>query len=134
MDSTPPMVALIDFPSHDETRQRFAFGPALRWLVADREDQVADVIDEAHGLAQQGHWCVGWISFEAAPAFDACLPTHPAAPGQPLAVFAVFEHAQPWPTGASDPWQTEPWQSKLSPQVFEKQIHAIHDWIKAGEV
>ncbi|MES2088951.1 MAG: chorismate-binding protein, partial [Pseudomonadota bacterium] len=134
MDEAPAMVALIDFPGPDGTRQRWAFGPALRWLVADRADQVQGVLDQAHALAKQGRWCVGWVSFEAASAFDACLPIHPSPAGYPLALFAVFDHSLPWPARPPGSWQTQPWQSPLPPQAFEQQIEAIHDWIRAGEV
>ncbi len=47
---------------------------------------------EAH--AKAGRWCVGYVRYEAASAFDAALQTHPA--DGPLAWFAVFDRALPW--------------------------------------
>nr|AAQ18210.1 probable p-aminobenzoate-synthase component [uncultured bacterium] len=130
----PPPVALIDFPSA-QGRQRLNFGPALHWLVATEADQVRRVIDAAHEHARQGRWCVGWVAYEAAPAFDVHLPVHPPEPGQPLALFAVFEHALPWPDEApSAAWQTAPWQSGLNEQDFTDQVEAIRELIRAGEV
>ncbi|MDE2400334.1 MAG: chorismate-binding protein [Burkholderiales bacterium] len=156
--SGPPLVALVDFPPRPDTgevdqpnpqgtqrppqeRQRHAFGPALHWLVATEPSQVASVIDTAHEYARQGHWCLGWVAFEAASAFDAALPVLPPQTGEPLAVFAVFDHAHPWPEAvfAAQPmplaaWQTQPWQSPLSPATFKTQVGAIHELIRNGEV
>ncbi|RZK99180.1 MAG: bifunctional aminodeoxychorismate synthase component I/aminotransferase [Rubrivivax sp.] len=131
----PSPVALIDFPSPQGSRQRLGFDQALTWLVATDMGQVRSIIDAAHAHARQGRWCVGWVAYEAAPAFDAHLPVHQPESGQPWAVFAVFDHALPWPdshhTGA---WQTTPWQSSLDTPAFTAQVEAIRELIRAGEV
>jgi para-aminobenzoate synthetase/4-amino-4-deoxychorismate lyase len=128
-------VALIDFPAAQGDRQRLAFDPPLTWLVASELSQVRGVIDHAHEHARQGRWCVGWVAYESAPAFDDHLSVHPPEPGHPLAVFAVFEQAAPWPeslpTGA---WQTTDWQSGLDTHDFTAKVEAIRELIRAGEV
>jgi len=133
--SLPPPVALVDFPATQGGRQRLAFGPALTWLVATDHGDVRSVIDAAHQHARQGRWCVGWVAYEAAPAFDHHLPVHTPEAGQPLAMFAVFEHATAWPeplqTGA---WQTTDWQSGLKAHEFTAKVEAIRELIRAGEV
>ncbi len=131
----PSPVALLDFPAAPGGRQRLAFGPALTWLVATDLPQVRSVIDAAHEHARQGRWCVGWVAYEAAPAFDDHLPVCTPEPGQALAMFAVFDQALPWPAaGPTGAWQTAPWQSGLSAPAFTAQIAAIHELIQAGEV
>jgi para-aminobenzoate synthetase/4-amino-4-deoxychorismate lyase len=136
--ASPWPVALLDLPTAQGTRLRCAFGPALHWLVATELAQVRSTIDAAHEHARQGRWCVGWVAFEAAPAFDTSLPTCPPEPGQPLAVFAVFDQALPWPEHlreASDkPWRTAPWTSSLNAESFTAQVESIHELIRAGEV
>jgi para-aminobenzoate synthetase/4-amino-4-deoxychorismate lyase len=52
---------------------------------------VQAVLDAVHAAAEAGHWCVGHVRYEAAPAFDAALQTH-AADG-PLVWFAVHDGA-----------------------------------------
>ena len=51
--------------------------------------------------AKAGQWCVGYVRYEAASAFDKALLTH-AAQG-PLAWFAVYDEALAWPRLAVDP-------------------------------
>jgi len=102
--------ALIDFsdPAQPQgPRLRHAFGAARQTLVAHRLDQVRGVLEAVQAAAQQGLWCVGYLRYEAAPAFDAALTVH-AATG-PLAWFAVYDQALPWPDPADlNPaaWQT----------------------------
>jgi hypothetical protein len=74
---------------------RCSFEAPVRTLVAHTPAQVVPLLNEVQVLAQQGYWCVGYLRYEAASAFDAALTTH-AADG-PLAWFGVFERASPWP-------------------------------------
>ncbi|MGH6647162.1 chorismate-binding protein [Aquabacterium sp.] len=131
----PPPVALIDFPAPQGGRQRLGFSQPLTWLVATEPGQVRSTIDAAHGEALRGRWCVGWVAYEAAPAFDDHLPVHQAEPGQPLAMFAVFDQAWPWPDNTPpSTWQTTPWRSGLNAQDFTAQVECIRELIRAGEV
>ncbi|MBA4109453.1 MAG: bifunctional aminodeoxychorismate synthase component I/aminotransferase [Leptothrix sp. (in: Bacteria)] len=132
---SPAPVALLDFPAAQGGRQRHAFGPALTWLVATELAEVRNIIDAAHEQARQGRWCLGWVAYEAAPAFDDHLPVCAPQPGQALAMFAVFDQALAWPMAAQQSaWQTAPWHSTLSPHAFTAQVEAIHELIRAGEV
>src|SRR5256885_932644 len=65
---------LIDFPNpHDGSaaRLRHGFGPPLRSLAAHAPEQVRGVLDAVQQAAQAGLWCLGWVRYEAAAAFDA---------------------------------------------------------------
>ncbi len=96
--------ALIDFSDPQDPgapRLRLAFGAARLHLQADKLAEVRGVLDavQAHSLA--GRWCVGYVAYEAAPAFDAALAVHtPSDSHGPLAWFAVYDQALPWPAEA----------------------------------
>ena len=87
--------------------------------------------------AEQGLWCVGWLAYEAASAFDTAYEgaVHPPRAGQPLAWFAV--HAGPegddLPQSAAALPQTQPWQSAMTRPQFERDVQQIHAAIAAGE-
>jgi para-aminobenzoate synthetase / 4-amino-4-deoxychorismate lyase len=130
--------ALVDFPptSPDGPRQRWRLHRPSQWLVAHDPSQVPGLLDAAHALSQQGQWAVGWVAYEAAPGLDPCLPVKALPPGQPYAVFAVFDAAQPWdepnaPTGA---WQMSAWQAALSDAAVSQRIEEVRTLIQAGEV
>jgi para-aminobenzoate synthetase/4-amino-4-deoxychorismate lyase len=129
------MQALIDFcdPHGQQPALRCAFKSPEQTLVAHTLDQVKPLLDEVEKLSQQGHWCVGYVRFEAAPAFDAALSVH-AADG-PLTWFGVYTQAHDWPTPTtSDADQTQvQWHSQIDRAEFDANMARIHQAIAAGE-
>jgi para-aminobenzoate synthetase/4-amino-4-deoxychorismate lyase len=131
--------ALVDFsdPHHPQgTRLRHAFGAARQHLIAHRLEDVRPVLDAVQAAAQQGLWCVGYVHYEAAPAFDAALAVH-AADG-PLAWFAVYEQALPWPAdlsaGAPDAGIQVDWQAPLTRTELDTAMGSIQQAIAQGEL
>lgn len=133
--------ALIDFsnPDHpDGPRLRQAFGVARQVLVAREPQQVRAVLDAVQEAAQQGAWCVGYLRYEAAPAFDAALAVHPA--DGPLAWFAVYDEALPWPGDAADAVDAADaavqvqWQETCPRPVFDAALAGIQRAIAQGEL
>ena len=130
----PQPHALIDFgdPHHTAAPLRLAFGPPDQVLVAHAVDEVAAVLAQVDALSRQGRWCVGYVRYEAAPAFDAALQVH-AADG-PLAWFGV--HTQPLPdvlpASAAEP--TVVWDGGVQRVVFDQNMAEIHRAIAAGEL
>jgi para-aminobenzoate synthetase / 4-amino-4-deoxychorismate lyase len=126
--------ALVDFADPrqpDGPRLRQAFGAPREVLVAHRMEDVRAVLDAAQAAALRGAWCVGYLRYEAAPAFDAALVTYPAE--GPLAWFAVHDTALPWP----DPLQETPpqlrWQEPITRTAFEAVLAQLQHAITGGE-
>ncbi|HEX6559654.1 MAG TPA: hypothetical protein VF021_09325, partial [Longimicrobiales bacterium] len=74
---------LVDFPA----LPRRAFLQPGAVLLAERLADVRPVLAEAERRALNGQWVVGFVAYEAAPAFDSNLRVH-APTGLPLAWFA----------------------------------------------
>jgi para-aminobenzoate synthetase/4-amino-4-deoxychorismate lyase len=146
-------VALLDFPAPstrtglprpDASRQRWRFERPRQWLLAHDPRQVPALLDAAHALSRQGHWCIGWVAYEAAPGLNDHLPVKALPPGQPYAVWAVFDEALPWPdeatrqspgeTQSSANWTVQGWQADLDDATVMARIDQIHALIRAGEV
>jgi para-aminobenzoate synthetase/4-amino-4-deoxychorismate lyase len=86
--------ALIDFRSPDDgvAPLRLAFGAPRERLRAMSLDEVAPLLARVDALACAGAWCVGYVAYEAAGAFDEAFETHaPGDPTRPLAAFAVYD-------------------------------------------
>lgn len=126
--------ALIDFiaPVEGAARERLAFFDPLAVLQADTLDEVPLVLQRVEAEARQGRWCVGFVAYEAAPAFDRAMQAH--RPDGRLAWFGVFDRAQPWP--APSPLRYEPlsWTAGIDRAGFERAIARIHAAIADGEV
>ena len=131
------VISLLDFtPALDAgaPRLRHAFGSPRGLLVAQGLHEVRGVLDAAHAAAQQGRWCVGFVRYEAAPAFDAALVAHPA--DGPLAWFAVYDAPLPWPEGtdaaaAAAPAQVD-WADRHDRARFDAALAQIQQAIAAG--
>lgn len=130
MTTTPR--ALIDFLQEDGAPLRLALDDCVEVLRADTPDQVRGVLNAAERRAQAGAWCVGYLRYEAASAFDNAFVTHPA--DGPLAWFGVFRKAGPWPVSTSAvATDTTEWTTALDRPTFDARVARIHAAIRAGE-
>ena len=128
------ITALVDFSDPSQPgapRLRHAFGTPLRTLVAHTQEQVRPLLDAVQAASDQGQWCVGYLQYEAAPAFDAALAVH-AADG-PLAWFAVFDKPLPWPEAAVGTAQID-WQSFIARADFDAAMATLLQAIADGEL
>jgi para-aminobenzoate synthetase/4-amino-4-deoxychorismate lyase len=126
--------ALIDFTgaAAEGGALRCAFDAPVRTLAAHDVAQVASVLQEAEQAARAGHWCVGFVRYEAAAAFEPGCALHTAE--QPLAWFGVYERACPWPTALPMDYRPLQWRSALQREAFDRRIARIHQAIADGEV
>ncbi|HEX7864786.1 MAG TPA: aminodeoxychorismate synthase component I [Variovorax sp.] len=130
---------LIDFaqPRGDgAARLRLRFGAPSRVLVARTAAEVRPVLEAVETLAREGRWCVGYLRYEAAAAFDTAFAVH-VGDGGPLAWFGVHDEAQPWPEqapGDAPPVPPVDWQDSLSRADFDHRMQAIHRAISNGEL
>jgi len=129
--------ALIDFADANDSaapRLRHAFGQPRQVLVAHDLADVRQVLDAVQMAAQQGRWCVGYLRYEAAPAFDSALAVH--APEGPLAWFAVYDEVLAWPedAGLETPAPGIDWLETCPRPVFDAAVAHIQNAIAAGEM
>lgn len=129
------MQALIDFCSVHSGQAgalRCGFDAPLQTLVAHTLDEVRPLLDSVDRLARQGRWCVGYVRYEAAPAFDDALTVH-AAQG-PLAWFGVYDKALDWPAEETHEPAVATWHDSLTREAFNRNMDAIHQAIGAGKL
>jgi len=142
-DGTPPRKAM---PA-GSAALRVAFGEPVEVLVAHRLDQVKTVLQAVQDRASRGQWCVGYVRYEASPAFDNAFDVHPAT--GPLAWFGV--HDAPLPAAderpGPPPVDRSPnqvatgdvthrviWQPGLERTRFDVALDRLHQAIADGEI
>ncbi|MEX2584095.1 MAG: aminodeoxychorismate synthase component I [Gemmatimonadota bacterium] len=83
----------IRFDSLDPVRgaRSFVFERLSEELVATSLDEVGPALEHASRRVTEGAYAAGYLSYEAAPAFDAALAVQPPVPGLPLLWFGIFE-------------------------------------------
>ena len=127
----------IDFSDPNDSaapRLRHAFGSPCQVLVAHDLADVRPLLDAVQLAAQQGRWCVGYLHYEAAPAFDSALTVH--TPDGPLAWFAVYDEVLAWSevAGLETPAPGIEWLETCPRPMFDAAVSHIQNAIAAGEM
>ncbi len=124
----------VDFiaPEPGELPLRASFDAPTHVLTAQNPDQVCGVLEAVQAHAESGAWCVGYLAYEAAAAFDAAFTVRPLESG-PLTWFAVFDAPCPWVETTTEPAEIQ-WHTPLNPADAQAAIASIHSRIAEGEV
>ena len=124
-------------PAAGSAALRVAFGEPVDVLVAHTLDQVKPVLQAVQERSLGGQWCVGYVRYEAAPAFDSALHVHPTT--GPLVWFGV--HDAPLPAADEAPGSTAPgdmarvtWQPGIHRTRFDGALDRLHQAIADGEI
>lgn len=126
------MRARIDFPQADGKRERFAFAAPREVLRATTPGAVSVVLAEAERQAQAGCWAVGYVAYEAAPAFDAALRVRPASGTLPLACFAIYATPGTVPCVPAADFSCGPWRMFPALETGLAAIDTVQRGIAAG--
>jgi para-aminobenzoate synthetase/4-amino-4-deoxychorismate lyase len=132
-DRLPPTLLL---QASSAANRWLAFEQPLAILAAHRLEEVTEVVARATEAARQGLWAAGFLTYEAAPAFDPAFVTR-AAGALPLVWFGLFEKPRrvaleelPF-TGAS-PRHAE-WQPTLGARKFAHRVERVHAAVARGD-
>ncbi len=104
-------------------------------LETRRLEEVAGIVARAAEAAEGGLWAAGFLTYEAAPAFDPALVTGRAG-SLPLVWFGLFERPREvtldeLATGAS--LELGDWTPTLDPEAYARRITTIRQAIARGD-
>ncbi len=106
--------------------------------VAYREtrtlSEVRSVLAWAEAEAEKGHLAVGFVAYEAAPAFDSSLQVHPSGE-HPLIGFGLWDEAESieFPGAEVGGWKLCSTKAGLGKVAYRHRIESIHGAIARGE-
>lgn len=128
--------------SHEQTiidfkglGQRYLFKEPITELVAEHLSEVASVLDKCQSYQQEGYYVVGYVSYEAASAFDEGLAVHQKRlGGEYLAYFTVHDKVEKadFPSQSSLPTLPRDWKKRVDQATYEAAIARIHQEIRQG--
>lgn len=121
----------FDFADATGQPQTLEFRQPLAIYQATTSAEVLPTIQAAQAAAQAGAYVIGYVSYEAAVAFDSALQSYPPA-ALPLVWFAAFAAPQVLEPTAQQ-YQLSPWQPTISLEHYRQAIEAIHAAIARGE-
>ena len=124
---------IIDFK---ELGLRHIFTKPLKELKTRDLDQVETLLREAEAYQEAGYYAVGYVSYEAAPAFEKKLAVHPAPlMGEYLLYFTIHEKVEPLPFPEDYEAVDLPanWQEEVEAPAYQKAIETIQHHIRQGD-
>jgi len=104
-------------------------------IAAHTLADVKPALRQVEAAVAGGLHAVGWLAYEAAPAFDPAFVCRPPAPG-PLLWFALCDGYQPADhelDGDLDNFRLSDWQPSVDRAAYDAAIAAIHEQIAAGD-
>ena len=124
---------VIDFRALGE---RHTFTKPIKELKTRNLAQVKDLLAQVEDYQQQGYYVVGYVSYEAAPAFEEKLAVHPAPlMGEYLLYFTVHDSVEKSiiPLTYDEIDMPSNWKEETSKEEYEKAIAQIHHHLRQGD-
>ena len=124
---------IIDFK---ELGLRHLFTEPIKELKTRDLDQVEALLREVEAYQEAGFYAVGYVSYEAAPAFEKKLAVHPAPlMGEYLLYFTIHEEVEtlPFPEDYEAVDLPANWQEEVEAPAYQEAIKTIHHHIRQGD-
>lgn len=124
---------IIDFK---ELGLRHLFTKPLKELKTRDLDQVEHLLREVEAYQEKGFFAVGYVSYEAAPAFEKKFAVHPAPlMGEYLLYFTIHEEVEtlPFPEDYEAVELPANWKEEVEAPAYQKAIETIHHHIRQGD-
>ena len=124
---------VIDFRALGE---RYTFTQPIKELKTRDLAEVVDLLAQVESYQEQGYYVVGYVSYEAAPAFEEKLAVHKSPLlGEYLLYFTVHDRVEisPIPLTYDDIDLPSNWQEVTSEADYEKAIAQIHHHLRQGD-
>ena len=124
---------IIDFK---ELGLRYLFTKPIKELKTKNLDQVEALLREVEAYQEQGFYAVGYVSYEAAPAFEKKFAVHPAPlMGEYLLYFTIHEEVEtlPFPEDYEAVDLPANWKEEVEAPAYQEAIETIHHHIRQGD-
>lgn len=124
---------VIDFRALGE---RYTFTQPIKEIKTRDLAEVADLLAQVESYQEQGYYVVGYVSYEAAPAFEGKLAVHKSPLlGAYLLYFTVHDRVEtsPIPLTYEEVDLPSKWQEETSAENYEKAIARIQHHLRQGD-
>ena len=103
-----------------------------RMIVANTIDEVLDCMQKVEQAVAQGDYAAGYVSYEAAPAFNPAMKVH-GHPTMPLFVFGIFEKPATEQLKSDEAFTIWTVGEDTTRAQYDEAISAIHEAIERGD-
>ncbi len=134
MTPRPPdtPAAVLDFPDDCPEAGRAFFTRPVEIVSAHTHEEVRPALRRVEHAASEGLYAVGFVAYEAAPAFDRALTVKQKANDLPLLWFGLFERPSEVETPIGE-FRVSEWTPSITRAVYERNVEAVRDGIARGD-
>ncbi|MCY3737928.1 MAG: aminodeoxychorismate synthase component I [Gemmatimonadaceae bacterium] len=114
----------------------FRFSRIEASLQADEPGEVTGILKTVEAAVGRGLHAVGFLCYEAAPAFDPAFPCGPRDPLLPLVWFGLYGRRREISAADGPPsreYRLGPWKPGSLPRDHAGAVRRIHEYIAAGD-
>ncbi|WP_371933408.1 chorismate-binding protein [Halobacillus litoralis] len=109
------------------------FQQPVEVLTTDDVSEVKSVFKRVEERLDEGYYVAGYVSYEAAPAFDQAFRVHPH-PEWPLVWFGVFDRFETdWKDAGSRLFHVSDWELRGNYASYQKGIEEVKAGIERGD-
>lgn len=124
---------ILDFVSDEEGRQRKVFTNPIEIIKAKDVSEVKAALERVEQYTKEGYYAAGYVSYEAAPAFDSAFEVHQNTV-LPLLWFGIFDkdhndeiHFE------CEAFEVSEWSPTIEEHTYKDHIRQIHHAIRRGD-
>lgn len=127
------MEAYVDLPwAPPGMSSSLAFGPPTEVVRADRIEQVRPALARVQELCEAGWYAVGFVSYEAGPAFDPAMVVRTGS-GMPLLWFGVHRRPLDGPRRQPAAYLSANWEPGTDAQAYAAAVAQVRAAIARGD-
>ncbi|MDP9728100.1 para-aminobenzoate synthetase/4-amino-4-deoxychorismate lyase [Alicyclobacillus tengchongensis] len=128
----------FDFYDENNQPEQLCFSQPIKIFTAHQLSEVRPVLQNVESWSRSGYYAAGFLSYEAAPAFDDAYQVCAQQTELPLAWFAIFADVQHGHSTAKSPQTASinlpnQWRPSKTEQQFADDLDTIRRLIEAGE-
>lgn len=113
------------------SQERIAFSEPIRIFETDEVDEIPQLIEEIESYVNKGYYAAGYLSYEAAPAFNPKMDIHNTT-DVPLLWFGIYSEPAPLRTSPHASATSLKWELDTSRTEYNEAIERIKREISLG--
>ncbi|HET7616797.1 MAG TPA: aminodeoxychorismate synthase component I, partial [Bacillales bacterium] len=134
MSQTDHTQLFYEFLNEQGRTERYDFTNPIEIISAVRIEQVMPALKKVRFYTESGYYAAGYVSYEAAPAFDPAFRVH-TAPKLPLLWFGIYEKSVPVETDGfrgNSSFQLNEWTMDTDYSAYQDKVSRIKQEISDG--
>ncbi|MUK88313.1 aminodeoxychorismate synthase component I [Ornithinibacillus sp. L9] len=122
----------FEFMNANGEKEPLLFKEPIDIIVANNIDEVIPTLQNVQAAVHKGYYAAGYLSYEAAPAFEQAFQVNSDAK-MPLLWFGIFKEPQYKSITSTSQFQTKEWIPQTDIASYNQSINQIKDYIEQGD-